>query len=491
MLAEDNLHWQEMADFSVLSGAELDDQENELSEKAKLAAELGDSDLELEFRQQLRALNAERKRRNSNGHGEPAGPSSDAITLDPHALYGLAGEIVRSIEPYNEADRAALLLNTLAAFGSVAGISACAMVGRDEHPGRLFVVQVGASAKGRKGTGWSPIKHLFSLVDHDWASERIKGGLSTGEGLIFNVRDPIEKTEPIRDNKTKQVLDYQQIIVDPGVDDKRLMVIEPEFASTLTVMDREGNTLSPVMRQAWDDGNLSPLTRNNPIKSRGAHISIIGHITQQELLARMDDTSKANGFANRFLWCLVRRSKELPEGADVPDEIVQGLADKLNLAVQFARKGGVVKRDDIAREAWAKIYGPLSAGRPGLTGAILSRAEAQVLRLSTVYALMDNTLTVSIDHLMAALAVWKYCEASAEAIFGARLGDPVADRILEALREAGDAGMSNDDIYELFQRHRSANERERALALLLELRLIKKEQFSTGGRPKTIWFAVG
>jgi uncharacterized protein DUF3987 len=362
------------------------------------------------------------------------------------------------------------------------------VVNHEEHPGRLFVVQVGATAKGRKGTGWSPIKYLFSMIDSEWSKNRIKTGLSTGEGLTFTVRDPIYKTEAIKEKQ--KVVDYQQVMVDPGEDDKRLLIIEPEFASTLTVMGREGNTLSAVMRQAWDDGDLSPLTRNNPIKSTGAHVSIVGHITQQELLARMDDTSKANGFANRFLWAVVTRSKELPEGADVPKQVLQNLADKLTTAVNFARRGGIVRRDDLARETWARVYGPLSAGRPGLTGAILSRAEAQVLRLSVLYALLDCSFTVSVKHLTAALAVWEYCETSAQIIFGKKLGDPVADRILEAIRQAGAVGMSDNDIHELFAGHRSANERDRALALLKELGLIRSEQATTGGRPKTIWKAA-
>jgi hypothetical protein len=282
-------------------------------------------EVERELRQQEAA-------HGSNGNGadhqhSPESPENcQKIELDPQALYGLAGDTVHTIAPYSESDAAALLLNTLAAFGSVTNCSAHAMVNHDEHPGRLFVVQVGPTAKGRKGTGWSPIKYLFSMIDGEWSRNRIKTGLSTGEGLIFNVRDPIYKTEPVREGK--KIVDYQQVMVDPGEDDKRLLVIEPEFASTLTVMGREGNTLSAVMRQAWDDGELSPLTRNNPIKSTGAHVSIIGHITQQELLARMDNTSKANGFANRFLWAVVKRSKELPEGAEVPADKLQDLAEK-------------------------------------------------------------------------------------------------------------------------------------------------------------------
>ena len=139
-------------------------------------------------------------------------------------------------------------------------------------------------------------------------------------------------------------------------------------------MGREGNTLSAVIVKHWDDGDLSPLTRNNPMTSTGAHVSIVGHITQQKLLARMNDASKAKRLSNGFLSAVVKRSKKMPEGTDVPEDILQELADRLTEAVTFARKGGTVG----ATTRHGRIGRKLRAageGRPGLTGAILSRAE--------------------------------------------------------------------------------------------------------------------
>jgi hypothetical protein len=49
----------------------------------------------------------------------------------------------------------------------------------------------------------------------------------------------------------------------PGCGGKgRLLVLEGEFASTLRVMGRDGNTLSAVIRNAWDSGNLRILSKN-------------------------------------------------------------------------------------------------------------------------------------------------------------------------------------------------------------------------------------
>lgn len=420
--------------------------------------------------------------------------SSQRVTAPPwpslaeEALHGLAGDIVRTIDPFTEADPVATLLNTLVAFGNCINSAPHARVQHDTHPARLFAVLVGETSKGRKGTGWSTPRYLFALCDPDWVKTRVKSGLSSGEGLIYNVRDAVYKQEPVKEKS--RVVDYQTVCTDPGEDDKRLLIIEPEFASTLTVMNREGNILSAVIRQAWDTGNLSPLTRNNPIAATNAHVSIVGHITKDELLARLDDTSKANGFANRFLWALVKRSKELPDGEAVPGELLLPLAERLQHAIAFARTISELKRDEEARGLWHAVYHDLSEGKPGLLGAVLSRAEAQVLRLSIVYALLDMSAVVRVEHLQAALAVWEYCERSAVLIFGKRLGDPTADRILEALRNAGPAGMTDNDIYEFFARNKSTGERARALNLLAQLGLAMSTQEETGGRPRTVWRAT-
>jgi hypothetical protein len=54
--------------------------------------------------------------------------------------------------------------------------------------------------------------------------------------------------------------------------------------------------------------------------------------------------------------------------------------------------------------------------------------------LSLLYALLDGAKVISTPHMLAALAAWDYCEASAQFIFGDSLGYPEADRILAALR---------------------------------------------------------
>ena len=277
--------------------------------------------------------------------------------------------------------------------------------------------------------------------------------------------------------------------VDPGIPDKRLMIVEPEFAGALAVMERHGNTLSPLIRKAWDGEKLSTMTRSSQLCATGSHISIIAHITEDELRAKLTRTDAANGFANRFLFPLVKRSKELPFGGELTASEILHLGERLRSVIARLPADHRVTMTDQARTLWASVYGNLSAGRPGLLGSVTARAEAQVVRLALIYALLDVQPQIDRPHLEAALEVWRYCELSATLIFGQSLGDPVADEILSALKQSP-TGLSCTTIRDLFSRHQSADRIGTALATLLNKGLARCEVLGTGGRPSETWYPL-
>ena len=172
--------------------------------------------------------------------------------IDQAAYHGLAGQIVHLIEPHSEADPVAILAQCLVAFGSVIGRTAHFLAEADTHYSNLFITLVGTTSKGRKGTSWGQTGRVFGTVDQEWYQERVMGGLSSGEGLIWAVRDPIYKTENIKEKG--RTVDTQEVLADAGVADKRLLALESEFGSVLKVIGRERNTLSAIIRQAWDTG---------------------------------------------------------------------------------------------------------------------------------------------------------------------------------------------------------------------------------------------
>jgi hypothetical protein len=330
------------------------------------------------------------------------------------------------------------------------------------------------------------MERLFGMVDEAFVPGRVAEGLSSGEGLIWQVRDPIERYERTGRGTEKRT---ELVQVDPGVEDKRLWVVESEFASALRVIQREGNTLSTLVRRAWDSGDLRTLTKNSPAVATGAHICIVGHITRDELLRYLDRTELASGFANRFCWLAVRRGRLLPDGGEVPVSVLRPLADRLCMVARWARHERVLQRDDEASAIWAGVYEKLSDGRPGLYGAATNRGEAQVLRLSVLYALLDQAEQIRAEHLMAALAVWRFADQSARWIFGDSTGDPTADTILAALRRSGP--LDRTAISELFGRNLSRNRIDQALGILLRAGLARVETVTgTGGRDREVWHAT-
>lgn len=395
-------------------------------------------------------------------------PVEQRPQLSEDALYGIAGDIVKKLMPETESHPAAMLIEILMSFGSIIGRGAYYEVEDTKHFGNLFAVKVGITSKARKGTASARISHIFEQVDPEWAGNRNFSGLSTGEGVIDKVRDAR--------------IDGDKLI-DEGVADQRMFVYEGEFSSPLAVMKREGNTLSPIIRNAWDGKTLRSMAKNSPACSSGAHVSILGDITQTELLRTLSISDQNNGFANRFLWLHVERCGIKPFGGeelDFKDEI-----ERLKEAVVYAKwpsRRWFMDRN--AREMWKRNYERLSEGQPGLFGAVTSRAEAQVVRLALLYAALDDTRTpqwdspgklvpcspghIRTEHLKAAMALWQYAEDSARYIFGGLTIDQ--RKILEFL---ADGPRTRTEIYtKCFQHHRTSKDINADLDALIKARLI-------------------
>ena len=227
--------------------------------------------------------------------GDPEWP-----VLDEEAFHGPAGEVVRAIEPNTESDPAGLLATFIAAVGNVIGRGAHFQVEEDLHYCKIWPVLVGETAKGRKGTAHNRIKRLMNRVDQDWYEGCIVTGLSSGEGVIERLRDSVVGDDG----------DGQLEVTDPGAADKRLLVEEPEFGSPLTVMQREGNTLSMVVRNLWDDRPLQTMTRNSPLRATDTHGTIIGHVTRERAPAapqRGEAWRRASATASCSSWSGARR----------------------------------------------------------------------------------------------------------------------------------------------------------------------------------------
>nr|MDQ3045635.1 DUF3987 domain-containing protein [Chloroflexota bacterium] len=399
--------------------------------------------------------------------------------LAPEARYGLAGRIVEAFAPHTEADDAAILANVLTMFGSALGRGPHLLVSDDRHGANLFIVLCGDTSKSRKGSSQGGPRRLFSLADPGWESERIQGGLSSGEGLVWAIRDRVTRVN--RRGETE--------VTDGGIDDKRLLCVEEEFSAVLKAASRQGCTVSEQLRRAWDSrASLQIMTKNSPATASHPHVSLVGHVTTQELKRVLTETDQANGFANRIAWLCVKRYKILPFPGRLSEQDAHALSVELRHALDHGRRLSEVRLDPAARERWGNVYGVLSDGKAGLFGALVARSEAITLRVALIFAMLDRSTTVGAPHLEAALAFWQYAEDSARYIFGDATGDPVADRILTALRQNGP--LTQTDVSGLLGRHERADRIGAAMGILVDRGRIESSRQETDGRTVTLWYAL-
>jgi hypothetical protein len=403
-----------------------------------------------------------------NGHAPPQPEPADRWpVLDAAALHGLAGDVVATIDPHTEADPVAVLMSLLVEFGAQAGKGPHAVADSAPHPARLNAVLVGDTAKGRKGSALQNVSRVTTPADPAFARERRMNGFGSGESLVDAVRGIDENT------------------------DHRLLVIEPEFARLLAVAGRDGSTMSSVVRQAWDGDRLAVRSRGKTTIADEGHVSVMGHITVDELRGRLTATDTANGFANRFLYVLVRRSKLLPAGGNLDDAELVPLTRSFAKRVADAQYVGKMHRNPAAEALWTDLYTEMDKDRPaGLLGAVTARDSAQVLRLSVTYALLDGARLIDEVHVRAAWALWCYCRESAAYIFGQSIGDPLADRLLAAIVAAGDGGLDGRAQFLAFSGHASRRQLDAARELLERRGLVERVSVQTGGRPAEVLVAT-
>jgi hypothetical protein len=406
--------------------------------------------------------------------------------LDSTAAYGLVGEMAKLATENSEADPVAVMLTALVRGAATLGRNRFMNVGDSVHHPRIFTVLVGASSRARKGTSTDPVTRFYEAAERKLQSRSTltfpsglslkvsPGPLSSGEGLIDAIRDKMEMANGQEDLG--------------GTDDKRLLCIEGEFGAVLRACQRQGNTLSTVLRVAWDGLTLAPLTKNNKIVASRPHICLLAHVTQRELRELLTAVDVWNGFANRFLWCAVRRCKVVPFPTPMADGDVDRVGFELARIIEYAHSrtgsSGRLVMSNAAQSHWVDCYPELTQDHAGILGAVTSRAEAQALRLAITFALLDGADRIELKHVEAALAIWRYAFDSAAFIFGGAEIDPVGQRILEDLRPGP---KTQEELGGLFGRHLPKGRLETVLADLQERGRITLTIEKTAGRPRRVW----
>src|SRR5262249_24986880 len=144
-----------------------------------------------------------------------------------------------------------------------------------------------------------------------------------------------------------------------------------------------------------------------------------------------------NGFSNRFMWICARRANVFSSPEALTEAGIGQEIAALIKATSFAKQVEEMERGKDAEELWAEIYNRIAENETeGVVGASIERADAIMLRLQMLYALSTKSPIVRREPVQAAQALWQYAEDSARYLFGARLGNPRAEKIFDALRQA-------------------------------------------------------
>lgn len=239
----------------------------------------------------------------------------------------------------------------------------------------------------------------------------------------------------------------------PPIDDKRLWIVESEFANVLHQARRNGNTLSAALRDAWDGNSIKPAVKSGRIWATHPHIGILGNVTPTELVSMLEARELSNGFANRFLMVWAETTGLIAFPQPTPKDIVDGLAERTGEVIAFAKgsyPAGSNARKMILSDGASKLYARAypALRRPlgsELLTSVLERRAPYAMRLAMLFALTDKSLVIREDHMRAALAWVQYAVETVKFVFSERAGMAAAGetendaaKVLEFLRAKPD-----------------------------------------------------
>ncbi|ALD91861.1 hypothetical protein CR3_2669 [Cupriavidus gilardii CR3] len=369
----------------------------------------------------------------------------NAPVADPACLYGLIGDVAHAGSEGTETNAVAIAANFMAYLSCAVGRGVYLPVGNTRHHARLFCLHVGRSGRGRKGDAVSLVLRIdqaLRAMDEGFAPQIHRGGLSSREGLVALMHDG-----------------YRQGRLEvPAIEDKRLWVVESEFANVLHQGRRDGNTLSAALRDCWDGVDLKPATKSNRLYASQPHVCLSGAISPSELTGLMSARDLTNGFANRFLLIWAERTRMLPFPKETPQAVVEHLACRTLEVLAFVHANRHDRRDHLRMELspqaqwrYAQLYrGELNDDLgDGVVGALLERRAPMLLRLAMLMALTDLQTRIDAKHIDAATAWIRHATASVRFVFvsaaeEAKLAQvlEMSNRVLAFLHERGQATRS-------------------------------------------------
>lgn len=380
---------------------------------------------------------------------------------------GVIGEFLDLMESTTEADLLGIIIIFLNIFGAMVGAQVYLELGNLQHRANFFTLIVSDTANGRKGTGLKLVKDFFNLVDPQFFLDSYRTGLSSAEGVIKFLADSNKK----------------------GI--FTLLAIQPEASAVFKNFERIGNKLSELVREAFDGDPIANMSVSNEMRVDKHYICFIFLITKAELLQTIKAVELFNGFANRFTWALVHRSKILSNPPKVNKDKLSELACKVREAVDFARSQTALKLTDEAEKVWDTIYRKIHQDQPDThTSGLKGRFDVLTLRLALNFALLDQCNNVEVRHLEAAYELIGISEHCIENIFAKNNTntDKTNSKILKGLSERSDWVSQSSIMTQFFSNNIKSEALIQCLGVLESNGLIeRKVTEGEGSKPVTLW----
>lgn len=313
------------------------------------------------------------------------------------------------LDPHTEADPVGVLMSLMTMYSVAIGHEPSVKIGNSNQKLNIWTILSGDSGIGRKGTATGDarlvvekaVPHLFDRTSHFISAP------NSGAGFVSDFHNRALQNDWVEKKEDDDGETYISGLL-PGF--PALMIV-PEMASVFRT-NKVDTTLSQNLREAWEGGSLSNVTKKESIVVDAPHVGIIGHITPTELETSLSDSDSGGGTANRMLWIYVERSKRLKLGGNLSSEELEKAASMFKEAVEFATDfGGTVTLSQEAKSRWLNvIYDEIDA-------AILSSERVKIFaarsipyayRLAALYALSCHRTEISVADLDAAAGIIRY-----------------------------------------------------------------------------------
>lgn len=375
------------------------------------------------------------------------------------AFGGLLGEMVDYMIDGTDASEVGMLASLVAFCGALVPASSYFHGRQTSTP---FIALVGHSGIGRKGTAMyrarDALAHCIGLQAVN--SARLDG-VASGEGLVTALAD---RAREAFGNPT-------------GV------LFEEEYATYLGVSGRDGATLDPRMRTAFDGNQLANRKSNantSVVVPEPYWLSGLVAITPAELQERLPKMSFKSGSGNRWLWLPVIRRDVTVVSTEpsMPIEITDRLLPAHQQAVREPRR---LEVGDGVSELLAEYDQFLWTGSVGIEADMTRRFSVIAYRVAMVHAAVEMQPTVERDHVVRAIALTEYARAGMRWVFGQALGDGLATYLLRQLQDEGALTQGVISKYMI----RDPQKRQAAVDELCRLGLAEVHKVTTGGRKRS------